>query len=208
MKIKMLSMIILTVFAVFAISGCSGGKKSSKSDWDGPEWVIKPGVYEDAIVAAGIGLALSEKTAKNKADLDGRKKIAETLKTQIKNMATNFVEEASAVVSVETDEGSLFSSEDAANEYFQEITQSVTNQTLEGAMIEEYWPPLGMKEGNKIKYYAKVVLKKNSVVDAFKEKVKKDVKAKQSKLPDKLKLKSDDALKALDKAIEKWEASN
>lgn len=182
-------------------------KKKKKGSDDPPEWTYKPGLYEDVIIGAGVGSAFSEKAAKSKAELDARKKIAEALKVQIKSMSTSFIEEASSMVAVETDEGSLFSSEEAANEYFQEVTQSVTQQTLEGAIIEEYWPPLGMQDGKKVKYYAKCVLGKNSVVDAFKEKVKKDVEAKESKLPAKLKDKSFDALDALDKAIEKWESA-
>jgi len=178
-----------------AMIGCGGGSKSSKKEDKLPKWISKPGLYEDAILAAGIGEGLSEQKAKSQAELSGRKKIAETIQSQIKNLTTNFMEEASTT----TEKGS----ESAAQEYFQEISQSLTNVTLNGAVVEEYWPPLGMKEGNKIKFYAKVVLKKNSLIDEFRKKVKEDAAAKKIKG---VKASADDALKALDKAIAKWEA--
>jgi hypothetical protein len=184
------------LIALISVIGCGGGSKASKSEDKLPKWVNKPGLYEDAILAAGIGEGLSEQKAKSQAELSGRKKIAETIQSQIKSLTTNFIEEASTT----TEKGS----ESAAQEYFQEISQSLTNVTLNGAVVEEYWPPLGMKEGNKIKFYAKVVLKKNSLVDAFRKQVQDDAAAKKIKG---VKASADDALKALDKAIAKWEAS-
>lgn len=184
------------LIALMAVMGCGGGSKASKSEDKLPKWINKPGLYEDAILAAGIGEGLSEQKAKSQAELSGRKKIAETIQSQIKSLTTNFIEEASTT----TEKGS----ESAAQEYFQEISQSLTNVTLNGAVVEEYWPPLGMKEGNKIKFYAKVVLKKNSLVDAFRKQVQDDAAAKKIKG---VKASADDALKALDKAIAKWEAS-
>jgi hypothetical protein len=184
------------LIALIAVIGCGGGSKASKSEDKLPKWINKPGLYEDAILAAGIGEGLSEQKAKSQAELSGRKKIAETIQSQIKSLTTNFIEEASTT----TEKGS----ESAAQEYFQEISQSLTNVTLNGAVVEEYWPPLGMKEGNKIKFYAKVVLKKNSLVDAFRKQVQDDAAAKKIKG---VKASADDALKALDKAIAKWEAS-
>jgi hypothetical protein len=171
-------------------SGCSGSKSSTGA----PQWVSKSGIYEDAIVAAGLGEGLDERTAKTKADLDGRKRIAETLQIQIKNLTTSFMEEAST--------GKV--SESVAQEYFQEVTQSVTNVTLSGAQIEEYWPPFGQADGNRIKIYAKVVMKKNAMIDEFKKKVKEDVAAKKIKG---IKDSADEALKALDHAISKWETT-
>ena len=178
---------------------CGGGGSSTveKPPKDMPKWIYKPGLYEDVIIAAGIGSGLTERKAKSQAGADGRKKIAETLQTQIQSMTTNFLEEASTM----TDDVS----ETAAQEYFQEITRSITNVTLNGAQLVEYWPPLGMKEGNKTKYYAKLVLKKNSIVDAFKKQVEKDAAAKKI---NGVKISADNALKALDKAISKWESSS
>lgn len=184
------------IIALMVFIGCGGGSSTSKKEDKLPKWINKPGLYEDAILAAGIGEGLSEQKAKSQAELSGRKKIAETIQTQIKSLTTNFIEEASTT----TEKGS----ESAAQEYFQEISQSLTNVTLNGAVVEEYWPPLGMKEGNKIKFYAKVVLKKSSLVDEFRKKVQEDAAAKKIKG---VKASADDALKALDKAIAKWEAS-
>ena len=174
------------------VIGCSGAKSSMS---DAPKWISKAGVYENAIVAAGIGEGLDERTAKSKADLDGRKRIAETIQTQIKDLTTSFMEEAST--------GKV--AESTAQEYFQEVTQSVTNVTLSGAQVEEYWPPMGMQDGNRIKFYAKMVMKKNSLIDEFKKKVQEDVAANKIKG---VKASADDALKALDDAISKWDKKN
>ncbi len=190
----MLRYVSLVVCALY-LAGCAGGSASKKED-KLPKWISKPGLYEDAIMAAGIGEGLTEQKAKSQAELSGRKKIAETIQSQIKSLTTNFMEEAATT----TDKGS----ESASQEYFQEITQSLTNVTLNGAMIEEYWPPMGEKTGNKIKFYAKVVLKKSQLIDAFKKQVQDDVASKKIKG---VKASADDALKALDKAIDKWEKS-
>ncbi len=187
----------LAVLAAFMVTACGGGSTTAKKEGKLPKWISKPGLYEDVIIAAGIGEGLTEQKAKSQADQSGRKKIAEALQSEIKSLTTNFMEEATTT----TDKGS----EGAAQDYFQEITQSLTNVTLSGAMIEEYWPPMGEKTGNKIKFYAKVVLKKNSVVDAFKKKVADDAAAKKIKG---VKASADEALKALDKAVSKWEKTS
>lgn len=189
-------LVMFAMMATLALNACSGGGASTKKESKMPKWISKPGLYEDAIIAAGIGEGLSEQKAKSQAEQSGRKKIAETIQSQIKSLTTNFMEEATTT----TDKGS----ESAAQEYFQEVTQSLTNVTLSGAMIEEYWPPMGEKDGNKIKFYAKVVLKKSSLVDEFKKKVQEDVAAKKIKG---VKASADDALKALDKAVAKWEGT-
>lgn len=189
-------LVLFAMMAALALNACSGGGASTKKESKMPKWISKPGLYEDAIIAAGIGEGLSEQKAKSQAEQSGRKKIAETIQSQIKSLTTNFMEEATT----STDKGS----ESAAQEYFQEVTQSLTNVTLSGAMIEEYWPPMGEKNGNKIKFYAKVVLKKSSLVDEFKKKVQDDVAAKKIKG---VKASADDALKALDKAVAKWEGT-
>jgi len=187
----------LIALTVMALIGCSGGSSSTtKSDKGGkmPKWISKPGLYEDAIVGAGIGEGLTESKARSQAEQSGRKKIAEVLQSQIKSLTTNFMEEAGTT----TEKGS----ESAGQEYFQEITQSLTNVTLSGAQVEEYWPAMGQKEGNKIKFYCKVILKKNAFVDAYKKQVQDDIAQKKIKS---VKASADDALKALDKAIDKWE---
>jgi hypothetical protein len=179
------------VFLGALSAGCSGSRSSTTV----PKWVSKAGIYENAIVVAGIGEGLDERAAKTKAELDGRKKIAESIQTQIKDLTTNFMEEASTEKVAES----------VRQEYFQEVTQSVTNVVLNGAQVEEYWPPMGQANGNRIKFYAKVVMKKNSMVDEFKKKVQEDAAQKKIKG---VKASADEALKALDSAIAKWEKSN
>jgi hypothetical protein len=194
-RILFLSFVALVTVSLMSVDAQAQKKKKKKGKKDGPpEWVYKPGLYEDVIIAAGVGEGFSEMKAKSQADQNGRKKIAEALETEVKSLTTNFMEEASTT----TEEGAS----GAAQEYFQEITQSMTKQTLSGSMVEEYWPPLGEKVGSKIKFYAKVVLKKSAVVDAYKKQVQEDLAKKKIKG---VKASADDALNALDKAIGKWE---
>lgn len=202
MKKYFLRVLFLSFLAVLTVSLLSHEanaqkKKKKKKANEPPEWIYKPGLYEDVIIAAGVGEGFSEMKAKSQAEQNGRKKIAEALETEVKSLTTNFMEEATT----KTEEGES----GAAQEYFQEITQTMTKQTLSGAMVEEYWPPLGEKVGSKIKFYAKVVLKKSAVVDAYKEKVKEDLAKKKIKG---VKASADEALNALDKAISKWEKEN
>lgn len=190
--------VTLAVLLAFSIPNAYGQKKKSKSKDKGkggtPEWISKPGVYEDVIVAAGIGEGLSEQVAKSEAELSARKKIAEVLQSNIRSLSTNFMEEASTT----TDQGSS----SAAQEYFSEVTQSLTELTLKGVFIEEYYPPKGEKTGkNKIKFYAKAVLKKGDMEKAFRDQVSSDAAADKIKG---VKLNANNALLALDKAIAKW----
>ena len=200
-RILYFAFIALMAVAVVDDSVMAKKKKKKKKKDGPPEWVYKPGLYEDVIIASGVGEGFSERKAKSQAQQNGRKQIAEALQTEIKSMTTNFMEEATTMS--ETEEGENI--ESAAQEYFQEVTKSMTKQTLEGSFLEEYWPPMGERVGRKIKFYAKMVLKKSALVDAFKEKVKEDAAAKKIKG---VKLSADNALTALDKAIDKWEKSS
>ncbi|MBX7150122.1 LPP20 family lipoprotein [bacterium] len=198
MQVLFLTFVALLTASLVSPDAMAQKKKKKKKDKNAPpEWIYKPGLYEDVIICAGVGEGFSEMKAKSQAEQNGRKKIAEALETEVKSLTTNFMEEASTT----TEEGSS----GAAQEYFQEITQTMTKQTLSGAMIEEYWPPLGEKNGSKVKFYAKVVLKKSAVVDAYKQQVQDDLAKKKIKG---VKASADDALTALDKAISKWEKEN
>ncbi len=184
---------VIAVLCLMVAIGCGGSKETAKGS-KVPKWISKPGLYEDAIIAAGLGEGLTEQKAKAQAELDGRKKIAQALQTQVKSLTTNFMEEAGTT----TEKGT----ESAAQEYFSEITQTLTDVTLSGATLEEYWPPMGEKSGNRMKIYAKMVLKKSSLVDQFKQQVQDDIAKKKIK---NVKASADEALKALDKAVGKWE---
>ncbi len=186
-----MKILISVMFILFVVS-CGGSKETAGTKT--PKWITKPGLYEDVIVAAGLGEGLTEQKAKSQAELDGRKKIAQTLQSQVKSLTTNFMEEAGTT----TEQGS----ETAAQEYFSEITQSMTDVTLSGATLEEYWPPMGEKTGNKMKIYAKMVLKKSALIDQFKKQVQADIAQKKIK---NVKASADAALKALDNAVGKWE---
>lgn len=181
--------------ALIIIMGCAGGSGSTDKN-KAPEWISKAGLYDNVIIGVGIGEGLNEQKAKAQADVNGRKRIAETIQTQIKSLTTNFMEEAGTI-----DEKSKTA---AAQEYFQEITQSITDVLVKGAAVEEYWPPYGEKTDNRIKFYAKVVFKKEALADEFKKKVQSDIAEKRIKA---VRASADDALKALDKAIGKWEQS-
>ncbi len=192
-NILMLALVGFLAFSLTSTDAMAQKKKKKKKDGP-PEWTYKPGLYEDVIVAAGVGEGMSEMKAKSQAEQNGRKKIAEALSSEVKSLTTNFMEEAGTT----TEQGS----ETNAQNYFSEVTQSMTNQTLNGVQIEEYWPPLGEKNGSKIKFYAKMVLKKSAVIDAYKKQIQEDVAQKKIKV---VKNSADDALKSLDKAIGKWE---
>lgn len=167
--------------------------KKDKKSGNVPEWISKPGVYDDVIVAAGIGEGLNEQVAKSEADQNARKKIADAIQTNVRSMTTNFMEEASQTDGV--------TSASAAQEYFSEITQTLTNLTLQNVMIEEYYPPKGEKSGKKIKFYAKAVVKKADVEKALQNQISSDAASNKIKG---VKMSADKALSALDKAIAKW----
>lgn len=169
-------------------------KKKDKEKSGGVlEWISRPGLYDDMIVAAGIGEGMNEKTAKAEADQNARKKIADAIQTNVRSMTTNFIEEASQTDGV--------SSSSAAQEYFSEITQSLTNLTLQNVKIEEYYPPKGEKSGKKLKFYAKAVVSKADVENALKNQVSSDAASNKIKG---VKMSADKALAAMEKAIARW----
>lgn len=168
-------------------------KKSKTKKGGTPEWITKPGLYEDVIVAAGIGEAMSEQAAKSEAETDARKKIAQVLQTQVQSLTTNFMEEANTT----TETGST----GAAQEYFSEITQTMTDLTLKNVIIEEYYPPQGEKNGKKIKFYAKAVLSKTDFAEKFKNQVSTD--AASGKING-IKMSANDALARLNKVLGGW----
>ncbi len=193
-RILFLSMIALLAIALVNHDAMAKKKKRGKND--PPEWVNKPGLYEDVIVAAGSGDGFKEENAITKAELDGRVKIAQVLGTEIKNMTTAFNEEANTT----TAEGST----GAAQDYMSSITQAITKKYIEGSQSEEYWPLRPLEKGKDGKYhvYAKMILKKSNVVDMYKKEMQKAI------VEDKIKgvkMSADDALKSLDKAIGAWE---
>lgn len=191
-----LSLLLLAMLIINAEGMAQKGK--GKKDKDAmPEWISKPGVYDDVIIGAGIGEGLTEQKAKSQAEQDARTKIARVIETNVQSLTTNFMEEATTT----TGQGSS----SAAQEYFSEITQTMTALTLKNVIIEEYWPPKGQKVGkDKIKFYAKAVLRKADLEKAFKDQVAQD--AAQNKIKG-VKLSADKALAALDKAIANWNKS-
>jgi hypothetical protein len=193
---RMLFFSMIALLAVALVNHDAMAKKKKKGKNDPPEWVNKPGLYEDVIVAAGSGDGFKEENAITKAELDGRVKIAQVLGTEIKNMTTAFNEEANTT----TEQGST----GAAQDYMQNITQAITKKYIEGSQAEEYWPlrPLEKGKDNKYHVYAKMILKKSAVVDMYKNEMKKAIAEDKIKG---VKMGADDALKALDKAIGSWE---
>ncbi len=191
-KILYLILVAVLVLNLPLVAQKKKGKEVKKGGV--PEWITKPGSYEDQIVAAGIGEGSSEQIAKTAAELDARKKIAQTIESQVQSLSTNFMEEASTT----TGQGST----SASQEYFSEVTKSMTNVTLKNVIIEEYYPPQGEKNGKKIKFYAKAVLGKTDFAAKFKEQVSSDVAA--GKIAG-VKLSADQAIAALNKAIGKWD---
>lgn len=195
-RLLVLTSLLLMVTLILNNDSYAQKKKKDKKDAM-PEWISKPGIYEDVIVGAGVGEGLSEMKAKSQAEQDARTKIARVIETNVQSLTTNFMEEASTT----TDQGSS----GAAQAYFSEITQTMTSLTLKNVKIEEYWPPKGEKVGKKeIKFYAKAVLNKADLEKAFKEQVAQD--AAQNKIKG-VKLSADKALAALDKAIANWNKS-
>jgi hypothetical protein len=198
-QILFYSFVALLTFSLMSNDAMAQKKKKKAKKNATPEWVNKPGLYEDVIVAAGIGEGTSENIAISRAELDGRKQIAATMGTEVKSMSTNFMEEASTT----TEEGSS----GAAQDYFSEITNSLTKQYLEGSKAEEYWPSRPLEKGanGKYKVYAKMVLKKSVLIEEYKKQMQEGIAKKKIAG---VKASADDALGALDKAIAKWEKNS
>ncbi|KAB2878947.1 hypothetical protein F9K33_11315 [bacterium] len=183
----------------------SGGVSAEKSEM--PEWLSRSGLYGNIFVGVGVGESTDAQKAIIQAEENGREYIEEMIQTYIKNLTTSFIEEVGTI----DDRNKIV----VAKEYFEKIKESITNTVMKNSAAEDYWPPYTekpqkfklsakKKSDTKFKFYAKVVLKKESLVDEFKKKVQSDIAKKRIKA---VKASAEDALKALDKAIGKWEQS-
>lgn len=169
--------LFVATLAVVIVSGCQPPRSG---------WVDKPPVFDDAYAVVGVSSrGLSEAMARTQAETRGRTRIAFVLETRVAAMTKDFLTASSS-----------FRNEDAIiseDQFTQEVSRSVTKQTIKGAFVKEYHVA---KDGT---VYALVVLKKGGVLKNAKGQIWE--RALENALYNEYQ--TEQALKELDAAVEK-----
>jgi hypothetical protein len=199
---RKLTLVLVVVFALSLTVGCMGGPKVEKikepkesSSMTGekgePDWVSRGGgVYEGeygkAIYAVGSARkAPSYHIMMSQARTRARAELSSILSVQVQRMTKDFTETA----------GDLFEPEtQSAVEYFQDVTRQITNNVLVGSESVATWKA---SDGT---LFVLMKIPLDTVVDVFKNETKKAMKRKEA--AERLKVKSDDALKEMDKLLD------
>ncbi len=185
MSNKVYSLAVAALFALMIV-GCSS-QQVTTPDKKAPEWVTGklPGA-PDAIYARGQGnMGANPVMARKRAEDDARQELGRTIESRVKNMMDQFVNDHQDFINT---------SNSASTSFSKSVSRSVSQATLVGSQIEEVWDDAG----NKI-IHALAIIRKTDLVNQIKAKAKDES---PNALTEK---KADEALKMLDKELEKWD---
>jgi hypothetical protein len=179
------AMIVLLVGMMF--TGCGSSQQTAAPPApQAPEWVTKPPRDSNAIYGVGIAnVGVNVVLARQKAEDAARQEIAKVMDTRVKSMMDRFMQEHQDLVNAASS---------TSVEFTRSVSRSVSQATLSGCQIQEVW----QDKDNKI-MYALAIITKTDIV----KQVKSNVAAQRQAAF--LEQKTDDALKAMDKALENWD---
>lgn len=189
---RYLASLTLILLVGFVLIGCGGGERSVSPGPKAPEWVNNPPTAVDAIYAVGAAnVGANPVLARNKAADAARQELGRIIQVKVKSLLDNFMQEHQEFVN---NQGTITS-----EEFTRSVSRSVSQATLAGSQIVEFY----YDKDSKI-YYALAVLRKNDIVNEI---VKNINEAQRQKKTAFVEQKADEALKLLDKELEKWDLS-
>ena len=187
-------MLLVLLLGAFLFLGCSGPQVKETSTV--PAWVEKssgafPGEVDTVIIGVGVidtnavpNISVQRQTVDHRA----RAEVAKVLKTTVANMIKDYMDQHKDYFDVENTAGS--------DEFIEIITKSVTDATLINCQIVDHYRD---KENNA--YYALARMDLNSsIYDEYKNSMKKVLREQHRVI---VKERAEDALKDLDKEVEK-----
>ena len=171
------------------LSGCGSSQQTAAPPApQAPEWVTKPPRDSNAIYGVGIAnVGPNVVLARQKAEDAARQEIAKVIDTRVKSMMDRFMQEHQDLINTASS---------TSVEFTRSVSRSVSQATLAGCQIQEVW----QDRENKI-LYALAIITKTDIV----KQVKSNVAAQRQAAF--LEQKTDDALKAMDKALENWDVA-
>ncbi len=169
--------------------GCGSSQQSAAPPApQAPEWVTKPPRDSSAIYGVGVAnIGANVVLAREKAEDNARQEIAKVIDTRVKNMMDRFMQEHQDMINAASS---------TSVEFTRSVSRSVSQASLSGCQIQEVW----QDKENRI-MYALAIITKTDIV----KQVKSNVAAQQQSAF--LEQKTDDALKAMDKALENWDVT-
>ncbi len=189
---RYLASLTLILLVAFVLIGCGGGERVAVPGPKAPEWVNTPPTAVDAIYAVGAAnVGANPVLARNKAADAARQELGRIIQVKVKSLLDNFMQEHQEFVN---NQGTITS-----EEFTRSVSRSVSQATLAGSQIVELY----YDRDNKI-YYALAVLRKNDIVNEI---VRSMNEAQRQKKTAFVEQKAEEALKLLDKELEKWDLS-
>ncbi|MFN3135485.1 MAG: LPP20 family lipoprotein [Candidatus Kryptonium sp.] len=184
---------LILIFAVaLFVAGCGGAKERVAVPEAAPAWVNTPPTAVDAIYAVGAAnVGANPVLARNKAADAARQELGRIIQVKVKSLLDNFMQEHQEFINTQ---GTVTS-----EEFTRSVSRSVSQATLAGSQIVEYY----YDKDNKI-YYALAVLRKNDIVNEIMRSMNEAQRQKKTAF---VEMKADEALKLLDKELEKWDLS-
>ena len=188
MKNILVATMMLLIIGMF-LSGCGSTQQTAAPPApQAPEWVTKPPRDSNAIYGVGIAnVGPNVVLARQKAEDAARQEIAKVIDTRVKSMMDRFMQEHQDLINTASS---------TSVEFTRSVSRSVSQATLAGCQIQEVW----QDRENKI-LYALAIITKTDIV----KQVKSNVAAQRQAAF--LEQKTDDALKAMDKALENWDVA-
>jgi len=115
--------VVLALLVLFILGGCAGTKGGSSSPC--PEWFTRLPEDPNYLFAAATATSRDLQLAINKAETEGRRKIASTMEVRIKGLTKKFDEEVGL-----GEDAELLAS-------YTQVTKEVISQTLTGSRAKE-----------------------------------------------------------------------
>lgn len=186
------STIAILSFAILIV-GCGGPKeRTAIPESAAPAWVNNPPTAVDAIYAVGAAnVGANPVLARNKAADAARQELGRIIQVKVKSLLDNFMQEHQEFVN---NQGTITS-----EEFTRSVSRSVSQATLAGSQIVEFY----YDKDNRV-YYALAVLRKNDIVNEIMRTMNEAQRQKKTAF---VEMKADEALKLLDKELEKWDLS-
>jgi len=171
--------VVGVVFLAVLLFGCAGSKKMTK-----PAWVDGAQYMADALQGVGVAPKMVTPAAqRERAAHQARLDLARQLRTRVAGLIRDWVNENK----------DYFQDAGESLSYYESVSEELTQATLVGAHIQEYW-----KDPEDGSLYALAVLSKTDAVAALMDKMKA-LSTEQSTL---IRERADDAFKKLDEKLQ------
>tara|TARA_B100000809_G_C14916558_1_gene451843 strand:+ start:217 stop:753 length:537 start_codon:yes stop_codon:yes gene_type:complete len=114
--------IIIAIFGLLILGGCAGTKPASQKDV--PDWYLNPPKYENKFVGVGDALKPQLSLAKSVATTRARAEVSKAMKETVSSIVNSYLQ------------ASGMGADASAVEFTEDVTKSVSSNTLSGCVID------------------------------------------------------------------------